>query len=51
MVKEGESVVIGQQIANMGDTEADQVKLHFEVRHHGKPIDPEIVLPKSKKKA
>ncbi len=45
MVKEGERVAAGQRIAQMGKTGTDRVKLHFEVRHHGKPIDPESVLP------
>jgi len=48
MVKEGERVVIGQRIAEMGQTGTDKVKLHFEVRHHGKPIDPQGVLPGKK---
>ena len=46
MVKEGESVQIGQQIAEMGQSGTNKVKLHFEVRHQGKPIDPMRVLPK-----
>jgi lipoprotein NlpD len=29
----------------MGQTDADQVKLHFEVRREGKPVDPAKVLP------
>lgn len=40
LVKEGESVTRGQKIAEMGNTDADQVKLHFEVRRFGKPVDP-----------
>lgn len=40
LVKEGQSVTKGQKIAEMGDTDADQVKLHFEIRKFGKPIDP-----------
>lgn len=45
MVKEGQSVTRGQKIAEMGDTETDQVKLHFEVRRQGKPVDPLKHLP------
>ena len=35
----------GQRIAEMGDTDTDQVKLHFEIRRLGKPIDPATLLP------
>lgn len=45
MVKEGDKVVIGQRIAEMGRTGTDKVKLHFEVRQDGKPVDPQGVLP------
>lgn len=40
LVKEGEIVKKGQKIAEMGRTDANQVKLHFEVRRFGKPVDP-----------
>lgn len=40
LVKEGESVRRGQRIADMGDSDADTVMLHFEVRRQGKPVDP-----------
>jgi lipoprotein NlpD len=40
LVKEGQSVTRGQKIAEMGSTDTDQVKLHFEVRRFGKPVDP-----------
>lgn len=46
VVKEGESVIKGQKIAEMGDTDSDIVKLHFEIRRQGKPIDPFLFLPK-----
>lgn len=45
MVKEGQSVARGQKIAEMGNTDSDQVKLHFEIRRLGKPVDPAELLP------
>lgn len=45
LVKEGQSVTRGQKIATMGNTDTDQVKLHFEVRRFGKPVDPAKYLP------
>ena len=45
LVKEGQHVTKGQKIGEMGDTDADQVKLHFEIRRLGKPIDPAKFLP------
>jgi lipoprotein NlpD len=45
LVKEGQQVSKGQKIAEMGDSDADQVKLHFEIRRLGKPIDPAKYLP------
>lgn len=48
LVKEGETVSRGQKIAEMGSSDADQVKLHFEVRRLGKPVDPANYLPLSK---
>ena len=40
LVKEGQSVVKGQKISEMGSSDTDQVKLHFEIRKFGKPVDP-----------
>ena len=45
VVKEQQDVKKGQKIAEMGSSDTDQVKLHFEVRRHGKPVDPVKVLP------
>ncbi|HKA43121.1 MAG TPA: peptidoglycan DD-metalloendopeptidase family protein [Burkholderiales bacterium] len=45
LVKEGQNVSKGQKIAEMGNTDADQVKLHFEIRRYGKPVDPVKLLP------
>lgn len=45
LVKEGETVIKGQKIAEMGSTDAGLVKLHFEIRKNGKPVDPLKYLP------
>ena len=45
LVKEDQSVRAGQKIAEMGSSDADRVKLHFEVRRQGKPVDPLKYLP------
>lgn len=45
LVKEDQTVRKGQKIAEMGATDADGVKLHFEIRKLGKPIDPARLLP------
>ncbi|MDJ0956059.1 MAG: peptidoglycan DD-metalloendopeptidase family protein [Arenicellales bacterium] len=46
LVADGSAVVRGQQIALMGDTGTDRVKLHFEIRQRGKPVNPLKYLPK-----
>lgn len=45
LVKEGQDVRRGQAIAEMGDSDTDAVKLHFEIRQQGKPVDPSKFLP------
>ena len=42
---EGEQVKAGQVIARMGSTDADSVKLHFEIRRDGRPVNPTGLLP------
>jgi lipoprotein NlpD len=48
LVKEGDIVTQGQKIAEMGNTDADRVELHFEIRKLGKPVDPAQYLPQIK---
>ncbi len=45
LVKEGQNVAKGQKIAEMGSTDTDAVRLHFEIRRLGKPVDPMKLLP------
>ena len=46
LAKEGQMVKVGQKVAEMGDTGTDTVKLHFEIRKNGKPVDPLKLLPR-----
>ena len=46
LVKEGQTVRAGHQVAEMGSTGAERVKLHFEVRREGKPLNPLKFLPR-----
>ena len=45
LVKEEQTVSKGQKIAEIGSSDADQPKLHFEIRRQGKPVDPAKFLP------
>ena len=48
LVRQQASVKRGQKIAEMGKSDTDRVKLHFEVRRHGKPVDPARFLPRQR---
>lgn len=45
LVKEDQNVKKGQRIAEMGSSDTDRVKLHFEIRKQGKPVNPQHYLP------
>lgn len=45
LVREGDRVIAGQQLANMGSTGTRGVKLHFEIRKDGEPVNPLQYLP------
>ncbi len=45
LVKEDQLVRRGQRIAEMGNSDAERVQLHFEIRRQGKPVDPARLLP------
>lgn len=46
LVKEGQKVKRGQQIAHMGSTDASSPRLHFEIRYRGQSVNPVSYLPK-----
>ena len=46
-VNEGQVVKQGQKIGEVGDSDADRVKLHFEIRRLGRPVDPTLYLSKT----
>ena len=48
LVKEGQNVARGQKIAEIGNSDSAQVKLHFEIRRLGEPVDPLKFLPERK---
>jgi lipoprotein NlpD len=45
LVKKGQTVSKGQKIAEMGNSDSETVKLHFEIRQSSKPVDPLKLLP------
>ena len=45
LAREGQQVDAGQVIARMGSTSSDSVKLHFEIRRNGRPVNPTTLLP------
>jgi lipoprotein NlpD len=45
LVKEKDTVARGQKIAEMGSTDTESPRLHFEIRREGKPADPQKFLP------
>jgi lipoprotein NlpD len=46
LVKEQQYIKAGDVISKMGKTDATEVKLHFEIRHRGKSVNPMKYLPK-----
>lgn len=48
LVSEQETVAAGQKIATMGDSDADDIRLRFELRYQGSSVNPEQYLPRSR---
>jgi lipoprotein NlpD len=46
MVKEQQAVVRGQKIAELGSTDSERPKLHFQIRKGASAVDPLLYLPK-----
>ncbi|MBL4914167.1 peptidoglycan DD-metalloendopeptidase family protein [Shewanella schlegeliana] len=46
LVKEKQTVNVGQTVATMGSTGTNRIMLHFEIRYHGKSVNPLKFLPK-----
>jgi len=44
-VRENQEIKAGEKIAETGSTGTDKVKLHFEIREDGKPVNPLTYLP------
>ena len=47
MVKEQQSVTRGQKIAEIGSTDSERPKLHFQIRKGAAAVDPMLYLPKT----